>query len=193
MLFILDSRYWINSGLLVFGTWIPDTNHKQDSGLLGLNSGFQSPRFQIPWFQILQAKNSPGLESRLPYAGLFLCYFFAEQRTHLSLSFSFFFFSARIASIITLPVTTKKILVNPFNPKCSQVYSMHSTLPIALLVRICLTVKTFFPCWWFCFISFESIGNVLKLGRVITSKEKSNVGHLVIQKSWSVKFKTIII
>ena len=48
-----------------------------------------------------------------------------------------------------------------------------------------MAIKTFFTCWWFCFISTESIGNVLQLSSVITSKEKLNVGHLVNQKRWS--------
>ena len=129
MLFILYFRYWINSRFFVFGTWIifPDSNRlskildskAQDFGFVKKNS--RNPDST--------SKNFPrlGIPINIRRDKLLLCYFCAEHRTHLSLSFFFFFFSARIASIITLPVTTKKILVNPFNPKSSQVYSMHCT------------------------------------------------------------------
>ena len=45
-------------------TWIPDSNRWQDSGFLEQDSGFQSPRFQIP-----KPKNSWLPESGFPYTG----------------------------------------------------------------------------------------------------------------------------
>ena len=39
---LLDSRF------LISGTWILDYNHKRDSGILELNSGFQRPGLRIP-------------------------------------------------------------------------------------------------------------------------------------------------
>ena len=44
---ILDSSFWI-FWILVRGTWIPDFNLWRDSGFRELNSGFQSPGYQIP-------------------------------------------------------------------------------------------------------------------------------------------------
>ena len=35
--------YAVDSGFLVCGTWIPDSNRQWDSGFLELYSGFQSP------------------------------------------------------------------------------------------------------------------------------------------------------
>ena len=37
------SEYWI----LDYTLWFPHSNRQQDSGILGLNNGFQSPGFQI--------------------------------------------------------------------------------------------------------------------------------------------------
>lgn len=44
----------LDSGFFDSETWIPDLNHKWDSGFLELYSGFQSPGFRIP-----RAKTSP--------------------------------------------------------------------------------------------------------------------------------------
>ena len=53
----------LNSGLLVSGTWLPDSNRYRDSGFLKLKSEFQSLdcRFHkqiFPRLRILQAKIS---------------------------------------------------------------------------------------------------------------------------------------
>ena len=55
---------------LVSKTWIPDSNHRQDSGFLSLNSGI----WKFPGIQIPQAKISRILESWLTYKGQYCSY-----------------------------------------------------------------------------------------------------------------------
>ena len=55
---VLDSGFQVlESGFLVSGIWIPDSNRKLYFGFLELNNEFQSKEFQIPKAEISWIRN----------------------------------------------------------------------------------------------------------------------------------------